>query len=280
MKKYLLAVALLLSTITLAIAQDIAQQPTQSPTEVSAAQAAANIVAVDDQTVQVASPKKQKMDRGIRQHTFMPKGTWFAGATLSYTDISAKDYKFLLFDNLSAKSMIFSAKASGGYTFSNNVAAGVSFDYSRTLVQIDNVDMNLGSGLNFQIKEFYSIQQIYTGTAFLRTYINIGNSKRFGMFNDVRAYLGGGQGKITNGSGTDLSGTYEKILKMGLVLAPGISIFATDFMTIEATIGIFGIEYSRTEQTTNQVYQGAFETFNASFQLNLLSVGLGLAFYF
>lgn len=265
MRKYLLLIALCFASLTFAFGQTF------------------DSLAIADEKAEIVPLQKQKrtkMDRGVVQKTFVPKGTWFAGGTISYTDLGATDYTFLLFENLSAKSVMFGAKVFAAYTFANNVAAGISFDYSRTIIAIDNVDMNLGSGLNFQIKEFYSIQQIYTATAFLRTYINIGDSKRFGMFNDIRAYFGGGQGKVTNGSGLELSGTYEKITKLGLVLAPGISVFATDFMTVEATIGILGIEYSRSEQTTNQVYQGAFETFSASFKLNLLSIGLGIAFYF
>lgn len=311
MKKYLLIAAFVLLGVGSVAAQqnDVqAKAPTSSTIDASAERTAASSatspseglpvsevanagavgVAAQAVTSGVAAaavgatkkPGRVKIDRGVEQKTFVAKGTWFGGGRISYTDIGAGNYKFLLFDNLSAKSFLFGAKIFAGYTFANNVAAGVSFDYSRTLIKIDNVDMNLGSGLNFQIKDFYSIQQIYTATAFLRTYINIGNSKRFGMFNDIRAYFGGGQGKVTNGSGAELTGTYEKILKMGVVLAPGISVFATDFMTVEATIGIFGIEYSRTEQISNQVYQGSFETFNASFQLNLLSIGLGIALYF
>lgn len=223
---------------------------------------------------------KAKIDRGIKMKTFIPKGTWFFGANASYTNLGADNYKFLILDNFSTSAYMLGAKVSAGYIFADNVAAGITFDYSRTKITVNNLDIALGSDLNFAIKDFYSIQQIYTGTAFLRTYINIGNSKRFGMFNDLRAYFGGGQGKITNGAGLNLDGTYQKILKLGLSLSPGIAVFATDFMTVEAAITIFGIEYSRTEQISNQVYQGSFEVFDASFKLNILSIALGIAFYF
>lgn len=214
--------------------------------------------------------------------TFMPKGTIFFGGTLSYTNLGATDYKFILFDNIKAQTTLIGVKVFAGYTFANNVAGGISFDYSRTLIRMDNVDIALSDDLNFGIKDSYSIQHIYTASAFLRAYINIGNSKRIGMFNDVKVYFSGGQGKVTSGieQSPAFKGTYEKITKVGIVLQPGISVFATDFMTIEASIGIFGIEYSRSEQITNQVYQGTFESFNASFKLNLFSIGMGLAFYF
>ncbi len=236
----------------------------------------------DSEATTKTKSKKQKIDRGIKTQTFIPKGTLFFGGTVSYSNLESTDYKFIILDNLKANSTLISAKAFIGYAFANNVAAGVAFDYSRNLIKIDNVDLNLSEDLNFAVTDYYSIQQVYTASAFLRTYINIGNSKRFGMFNDIKVYFGGGQGKVTSGveGNSSFTGTYEKINKLGIVLQPGISVFATDFMAVEASIGILGVEYSRTEQITNQVYQGSVESFSASFKLNLLSIGLGLSFYF
>lgn len=223
---------------------------------------------------------KNKVDRKIEKHTFIPRGTIFAGGTIGYTSLNSSDFQFLILNDIGGDAYLLNAKVMVGYAFRDDVAAGLSFDYSRTYAKIDNIDLSLGEDLSFGIKDFSSIQHIYTGTAFLRTYINIGNSKRFGMFNDVKISFGGGQGKIVNGQGEELSGTYQKISKVGLLLSPGISVFATDFMTVEASIGILGVNYTRTEQVSNQVSTGAFESFNASFKLNILAINLGLAFYF
>ncbi len=225
--------------------------------------------------------KKEKIDRGITMQTFIPKGTYFVGGTMSYTDFGGENFTFLILDDLNMDSYLLGGKLFAGYTFSNNVAAGIELEYSRTFIEIEGVDLSLSEDLDFSISNYGSIQQIFTASAFLRTYINIGNSKRFGMYNDVRVYFGGGQGKVTSGPLDGLyTGSYQKITKLGLVVQPGIAIFATDFMTVEASIGIMGIEYSRTEQIKDQVYQGTFESFTASFKLNLLSLGLGMAFYF
>lgn len=221
-----------------------------------------------------------KIDRGIEKQVFIPKGTIFVGGTANYMNVNATDFKFLILTDIKANGFMLGAKIAAGYAFANDVAAGVQFDYSRTVVAIDNVDLSLGDDLSFGVKDFSSIQQIYTGTAFLRMYINMGKSRRIGMFNDVKVSLGGGQGKIINGKGEALEGTYQKISNVGLILQPGLSIFATDFMTVEASIGILGLQYTRTEQISNQVYVGSFETLDASFKFNLLSVALGISFYF
>lgn len=224
--------------------------------------------------------KKSKIDRGIEQTTFIKKGTMFFAGSVGYTSLNSKDFKLLVLNDISASAYLMNGKIMMGYAFRDDVAAGVSFDYSRTMASIDNIDLNISSDISFGIKDFYSIQQIYTGTAFLRTYINIGKSKRFGLYNDIKISFGGGQGKVVNGKGETLVGTFQKIQNVGLLLSPGISVFATDFMAIEASIGILGLNYSLTEQISNQVYVGSFETVDASFKLNLFSVALGIAFYF
>lgn len=231
---------------------------------------------------QSQSNKNSKIDRNIKSEVFMPKGTFFAGTTLGYTRYSAEEYKFLLLDDISGYAKMFGARAFIGYTFANNVAAGLAFDYSYNVVQLDNVDISLGDDLNFNIEDSYSIQSVYTAEAFLRTYINLGSQKRFALYNDVRAYLGGGNGKTTSGaSDSELyTGTFQKITKIGVSFVPGIIFFATDFFSIEAGVDILGIGYTRTEQTTNQVYQGYYESFDASFKLNLLSLQFGMSFYF
>lgn len=226
------------------------------------------------------TPVKRKFDRGIEKQTFVPKGQWIVGLNASYMEANSKDFQFLVVEDFTANGFTAGAKASVAYVFANDLAVGLSMDYSRTMVRIDDVTLKLSEDMTFGVHDYYTVQHVFTATAFLRTYINIGKSKRFGLYNDLRFNFGGGQGKILNGKGEAMVGTYEKIQKASLTLAPGISVFATDFMAIEASVGILGIKYSRTEQITNQVYQGSWETLSADFKINLLSVALGITFYF
>ncbi len=222
----------------------------------------------------------QKMDRDIKSTVYMPKGQWFVGGTASYFEANGEDYKFLMIDDLQTKAYTLTGKVQFAYTFTNDIAAGLALDYSRTQVQIDDVSINLSEDMIFGIEDYYSVRHVYTATAFLRTYLALGESKRFALFNDVRFNFGGGQGKIYNGVGQELVGTYEKITQMGVTISPGLSAFVTNSMSIEASVGILGVNYNRTEQITNQVYQGSFETVSANFKVNLFSIQLGMSFYF
>lgn len=49
-------------------------------------------------------------------------------------------------------------------------------------------------------------------------------------------------------------------------------------MSVEASVGILGLEWKRIDQTTNQVYQGRYETSKANFKLNLFSINIGVNF--
>lgn len=222
---------------------------------------------------------REKFDRGITVQTFMPKGMWFFGGNISYTQHNNDDFKMLgLLQDFSSRGYTFAVRPMAGYSFANNLAAGLAFTYERTMLQIDNVSLSLGD-LSFGISDSYNIEHVYTGTIFLRNYINLGNSRRFALINDLKLQLGGGQGKMINGTGDDMSGTYTKIYKLGLVCSPGIAVFINDFAAVEATIGVLGFQYKRTEQTTDQIHHASRQTSGANFKIDIFSIALGMTFY-
>lgn len=222
---------------------------------------------------------REKLDRGITLQTFMPKGMWFFGGNVSYTQHNNEDYKmFGLLNDFSSRGYTFAVRPMFGYTFRDNMAAGLAFTYQRSMLQIDNVSLSLGD-LSFGISDYYNIEHVYTGTIFLRNYINLGSSRRFALINDLKLQFGGGQGKMINGAGGNLTGTYTKIYQIGLVCSPGVSVFVNNFASVEASIGVLGYQYKRTEQTTNQIHHGSRTTSGANFKIDIFSIALGMVFY-
>lgn len=219
------------------------------------------------------------MDRGIVKNTFAPKGTIFFGGTASYTEHLNDDYQFLVLKKWDGSGYTGSVKPFVGWCFADDLGVGLSFSYDRTMLNIENVELNLGDDLSFALQNAYSITHTFSGTAFLRTYINIGDSKRFGLYNDLKFLYGRGFGKTMNGMGSTLTGTYQDITEAGIIISPGISVFINNFMAVEASIGILGFQYKNIKQTTNQVYEGSRITKSANFKINLLSIGLGISFY-
>lgn len=228
-----------------------------------------------------SSTGTEKFDRGLDHRdapVFMPKGQLMFGGTVSYRDYSFYDYTFLILDDININAYTLSVTPSIYYSFAKNMAVGVKFSYKRTLGRIDQTDISLSDDLSFGISDFYTLQHTYYGSVSYRYYIPIGKSRVFGIFSDISLNFGAGQGKSLSGTGDNLTGTYQKILDIGIDVIPGISVFVTNDMCVEASVGILGLEWKRISQTTNQVYEGSYETSKANFKLNLLSINIGVNF--
>lgn len=223
----------------------------------------------------------RKFDRGLGFRDaplFMPKGQLMFGGTVSYRDYNFYDYKFLILDDINISAYTLSATPYIYYSFAKNMAVGVKFSYQRTLGRIEETDISLGQDLSFGISDYYMLQHTYYGSLSYRYYIPLGKSKVFGLFSDISLNFGAGQGKTVSGSGDDITGTYQNILDIGIDVIPGIAVFITNEMSVEASVGILGLGWKRISQTTNQIYEGSYETSKANFRLNLLSINIGVNF--
>ncbi|MEE0915300.1 MAG: hypothetical protein U0L45_02200, partial [Alistipes sp.] len=76
-----------------------------------------------------------------------------------------------------------------------------------------------------------------------------------------------------------IRGTYAKGFDISLGANPGVVAFMTNNLALELNIGILGLNYSHTRQIHNQIATGDTSSSSMNFKINILSVGLGLAFY-
>ena len=221
----------------------------------------------------------QKFDRGINKRIFVPKGQWLTGGSFSYSQHDMDDFKFLVLNDMQGDGYTMNISPFLGYFVKNNMALGARFGYKRTFYRIDNVALDRGDDLSFDVKDYYNLQHVYYGTAMMRNYINLGESKRFGLFNELRLTAGGGQGKIVSGKGDELSGTFQNIYEFQLGLAPGLAAFITNEVAIEASVGVLGFNYKKTDQITDQTYKGSYTKSSANFKIDIFSLNIGVAFY-
>lgn len=221
----------------------------------------------------------KRMDRGIVNYLFVPKGSWTGGLDVSYSSTLNTDYEFLLLKDWEGEAHTYKVSAFGGYFFKNNTAAGARFTYQRTYATIDNLSLELDEDLSFSIQDLYYIQQTYRGTAFVRTYVGLGENRRFGLFNESSISLGGGKGKLITGKGEELKGTYQTTKELQIGISPGLTTFITNNVAIEASVGVLGFKYKSVSQTTNQVHRGTRRTSGLNFKIDLFSINLGIAAY-
>lgn len=224
--------------------------------------------------------KREQFDRGIRSSTFIPKGQWMVGGTFSYSESSSDDYKFLILKNVEGTTYSFSVSPSAAYFIRDNVAVGARFSYNRDYIDLGNIDIDLNEDLSFKINNASLLQHMFYGTGFVRTYINLGDSKRFGLFNEARVTFGAGQGKTYSGEAETLDGVYQTIKHLQVGIAPGMAAFITNNAAVEVSVGVMGFDSKWIDQDHNKVIEGSRRVTSAKFKIDLFSINLGMTYYF
>lgn len=165
------------------------------------------------------------------------------------------------------------------YAFGNDMAAGLKFSYTRSLAKLENTDLVLGSETSANLDHVYSLGHNYYATALFRNYFSLGNSRRFGFFNEIQLQLGGGQSKLTQGVGPDLSGTYETNFSLDVGIVPGLMVFLSNWSAMEVNVGVLGFSYRTTHSVKDQIYHSRRYSKSANFRINLFSITFGTTFY-
>lgn len=230
-------------------------------------------------TFSLSSTAQEKFVRGLEQYSFIPRGQWITGVSVSYSQSNSSNYQFLVIEGLNSDSYTFKVSPMVMYCFKDNLAAGGRMAYKRTLMRVDKAKFVLASDTDYSIDNLYSLSHSYSGMAAFRNYISFGDNKRFGLFNEVQLQLGGSQSKLCNGSGDDLTGTYERSFDLDIGLAPGMIMFLNNYSAIEVNVGVLGFSYTSTKSTTDQIYVAHRNYQTANFQVNLFSITFGVAFY-
>lgn len=225
------------------------------------------------------SARAEDFNRGIELYTFVPKGEWIVGSSVSYSEFNGKNYKFLVIDGFDSDGYTFKVSPVVAYALRDNFALGARFSYARGLSKVDHLSLSLDEDTSFSLDDIYSLRHSYSGIAIMRNYISLGTSQRFALYNELQLKLGGSQAKLINGRGENLVGTYESTRDIGIGLSPGLVAFVNNYTAVELSVGVLGFEYSKTKQKTNQVYVGERSSGSASFRINIFTISLGIAFY-
>ena len=91
--------------------------------------------------------------------------------------------------------------------------------------------------------------------------------------------FGVGESKLTNGTGNDFTGTFERTYDVGVGVMPGLVMFLTNYSAIELSVGVLGFNYSHTKQTNDQIHIAHRDSKSSNFRIYLFSISFGVAFY-
>lgn len=217
--------------------------------------------------------------RGLEQISFIPKGQWITGVSVSYSQSDQDKYQLFIIENISGDTYTFKVSPMLMFCFKDNLAAGGKFAYSRSRTRLDNATVVLDSETDYSLENLYNISHNYSVMGAFRNYISLGRSRRFGMFNEVQLQVGGSESKICSGRGTDLTGTFERSWNVSVGLAPGMVMFLNNYSAIEVSVGVLGFSYNYTKATTDRIYIANRDRKQANFKINLFSIMFGVAFY-
>lgn len=223
--------------------------------------------------------KMKRIDRGVQEKVFIPKGQWMFGGSVSYSEHEEDNLNFLVLKDIEGEGYNFKVSPYFGYFFANDMAAGFRFSYNRTYLDMPNFNLNLGDDLNITLKDLYYLQHRYDVSGFLRTYMPLGDSKIFGLFNECRLSYGYSTGKNSTGSGTEYDGTFQRAHHLQIGIAPGLTAFVTNFAAVEVSMDIMGFDFKWQNQQTNQIETGKRRTSSGNFKIDLFSINIGMTFY-
>lgn len=221
----------------------------------------------------------QDTQKKLPSKVFVPKGQWIVGSSVSYSEHTENNYDFLVVEKINSDGYSFKLSPMFAYALKDNMALGGRFKYGRTLVRMDKTQLNLDDETSFDINNIYQLKHSYSAMAIFRNYIPLGDSKRFAVFSETQLEVGGSQSKVSNGKGEALTGTYSKSTDLGFGVSPGMVAFINNYTAVEVSIGVLGVNLSKTRQVTNQVETGEQSSTSANFKINIFSIGLGIAFY-
>lgn len=232
----------------------------------------------------------ERIDRGTMKTVFIPKGMWLTGVIFNYREWENENQNLLVLKDLNMDGHTFSISPAVGYFVANNVAIGLRYNYSRNYFNLGNMDLNLGEDLNISLEDLYYLEHKHSGGFFLRTYMSLFGSKIMGFFNEVRATYSHASGKNSTGRRDEdkdintLDGTYEKVNTVQLGFTPGICAFVTNFAAVEASVGVFGVDYKwarykNLHPGATEYEYGKTHSSGANFRFNLFSINIGMTFY-
>lgn len=225
-----------------------------------------------------------KGDRGItslqaKGEPFLRKDGWILGGSASVSGHSSEDYRLAIIGGINTIGYNVSVKPTFLYAIADDMAIGASAVYRRTSFDMASAGLEV-MGASINVEDYISLSHNYGGAFLFRKYLTLGQQGRFAIFIDAQLQLTGGQSKLTDRQNGAVVGTYQTSWDVSLGVNPGLAAYITNHLVLGASVGIFGIDYTWSRQTHNQVSQGSKGAFTGSYALNLLALSLGVYYSF
>lgn len=222
-------------------------------------------------------PKDTTKQKRFKNHLILPKGAWQCGLSVMYADFDSNNTDYmLLLQGLSARASMLRLAPEAAYTFKDNHAIGVRFQYSKISGVLDGVTADLLGNLSLPIENLYANSLSMGANIFQRTYIGIDDRGRFGIFWD---YTLGYTRSTTQFASTVDSSAFSANQKLHLGFAPGVVYFPMNNVSVHLGICLADLSYNHITAYDNGNLVGSRHAWKANARLNVMDLNFGLTIH-
>jgi hypothetical protein len=207
-------------------------------------------------------------------HPFQ-KGNFYMGLAFSVTDKNLTNTNYLFQRVIDGDRLDYDILLKGGY---------YTGDYGMVIINV-NYYQNKFHGIVFQDPDTVQSNSLTRGFAInpgFRSSVPLTRTGRLSFFNEIGLTFGGSSSLTRNVKNVDeVDKVYETGFNFGMGLSPGITFFAMENFAFEVQLSnVLGYELNVTESSTNDGPKSRQVRQNVDFNINILSLKLGLAYYF
>ena len=203
------------------------------------------------------------------------KGGRFIKLSFSLSDKDLQNVS-RLFDKVeSGKDFTYRLQLSGGQFIKDYLLIGAGFGISEskfegTLVSADSDTISAES-----------ISRNFSFSPYVRITLPLTKNQRLSFYNDFGMTFGFGQGLTRDTQNLDeIEKESSDEFVFGIGLSPGVTFFAIENFALEAGVNLVGYRLNVENSTDGDGLESRTVEHDVSFQLNLLSLNIGLAYYF
>lgn len=202
------------------------------------------------------------------------KGNWYTGLAFSLRDKNLENVDRLLDNVINGADQSFNIVLKGGYYTGDYAMVGLNFEYRQESFE----------GILFRDPDTVqsnSISRFYNFTPNVRSSVPLTANERLSFFTEVGLSLGVGNTLTRNTKNRDeVDKIYSDEFNLRVGISPGITFFAIENFAFEVQLDVLGYELNVKNREVNGTEQSRIVTNNIDFNIDILSLKLGLAYYF
>lgn len=236
---------------------------------------------VEDKNLPLGSelmPKDTTKTNRFKNHLIAPKGEWQCGIAVMYADFTSSDSEYMmLLQGLNADASLLRLAPQAAYTFANNHAVGVRFQYTNINGNLDSATADLLGNFTMSLGDISARSRALSASVFQRSYWGLDKRGRVGVFWDyILGYTRRNVSFATGGSDAPYTITH----KVHLGFAPGLVYYPMNNVSVHASLCLADLSYNYVKAYENRAVTGTRHAWKAQAKVNVLDLNFGLAIHF